>query len=163
MAGPKKNVRGNIGEGKGDTYWFRLASRLLQPGGLEVIAYHGTNKKAAESIQRTGFMAGTWFARDKKDALTFGGPYIFSVKFSDDLEHWRGQSDGKIWQFWLRDSIGPEKIVGLDTPTKEKYGLSIKQWGELLQAICICNLSEEDKKQLNVVIFAIEKELQNID
>lgn len=121
----------------------------------EILMYHGTNKKVAELIQCTGFKEGTWFARDKKDALTFGGPYVFAVGFSDDPKHWRGQSDGEMWQFWLRDSIGPEKIVSLDIPTK-KHGLDIEQWEYLLQ------LAEDKKKQLIRVIFTIKNELQSI-
>lgn len=77
-----------------------------------MIAYHGTNEVAAESIKQTGFRAGTWFAERKQDAVAFGGPYIFTVEFSDNPKRWRGQSDG--WQFFLRNPIGPEMIRGFE-------------------------------------------------
>ena len=77
-----------------------------------MIAYHGTNKEAAESIKLTGFRQGTYFAYHKEDAIEFGGKYVFEVEFSDDPVRWRGEPDG--WQFFLRDPLGVEHIKNFE-------------------------------------------------
>ena len=74
-----------------------------------MIAFHGTSKKFAKSIKRTGFHVGTYFAYNRVDALGFGGPCLFTVQFSDDPSMWHGESDG--WQFWTRIPIPPKAIV----------------------------------------------------
>lgn len=48
------------------------------------IWYHGTTRKNAQAIKKTGFKAGSWFARHMEDAIAFGGPYVFSVQITFD-------------------------------------------------------------------------------
>ena len=73
-----------------------------------MIAYHGTTQENAKQIRKTGFRAKTYFAFERVNAEKFGGPIIFTVEFSDDPKMWHGESDG--WQFWIRESLGPEMI-----------------------------------------------------
>lgn len=81
--------------------------------GNGIIAYHGTTKASAELIKKTGFRKGTYFAVHKEDAVKFGGPFIFAVKFSDDPSMWHGEDiEGqKMWQFWIRQPISSNDIV----------------------------------------------------
>lgn len=75
-----------------------------------MIAYHGTNRRAAKSILLTGFRKGTWFAYQKSNAVFFGGPHVFAVEFSDDPKFWHGSDDGERWQFWIREAL-PKKVI----------------------------------------------------
>ena len=77
-----------------------------------MIAYHGTNRKAAASIHREGFRPETWFAMRLEDALAFGGPCVFMVEFSDDPLMWHGEKWEDDWQFHIRMHYGPEHILG---------------------------------------------------
>lgn len=81
-----------------------------------LLAYHGTNKKNANSIKKTGFRKGTYFAYYKEDAIKFGGDHIFTVRFLKDPKKWKGEKDG--WQFHLRDHHSIDHI--------EKYEFIIK-------------------------------------
>lgn len=71
-------------------------------------AYHGTDEETAESIMRSGFRPGTYFAYRRADAAKFG-PVIFSVWFSDNPEMWNGIADG--WQFHTKIFIPPTEIL----------------------------------------------------
>lgn len=64
-----------------------------------MIAFHGTNKEAAEKIRMGGFRAGSWFARKLEWAVKFGGLYVFAVEFSDDPQMWHGELWEDDWQF----------------------------------------------------------------
>jgi hypothetical protein len=81
--------------------------------GKMMIAYHGTmSREIADKILKEGFKVGTWFAKKNlADALVHGGPYIFTVEF--DPAGFKGEKFEGDWQFWLRDSLGPEAIVAL--------------------------------------------------
>jgi len=74
----------------------------------EVVAFHGTNAEAAGKILVEGFKAGTYFAFRIEDAVAFGGPHLFVVRFDNDPQKWHGLLD---WQFHLRDVLGPEAIL----------------------------------------------------
>lgn len=59
---------------------------------MQKIWYHGTtSKRKAASIRRTGFRAGSWFARHMEDAVKFGGKYVFSVRVRFDRTPLRWQ------------------------------------------------------------------------
>lgn len=75
-----------------------------------MIWYHGTTLEAALSILRTGFRVGSWFARDRADAVAFGGPVVLSV----DLDAERLGPD-VTWQCHTLITIGPERITRIDT------------------------------------------------
>ena len=74
-----------------------------------ILAYHGTIENNVTPIQRSGFRKGTYFAFQIKDALEFGGPYVFTVGFSSDPLKWHGIPDG--WQFWIREHLPPSTIM----------------------------------------------------
>lgn len=75
-----------------------------------VVAFHGTHEsQTVARILLKGFKSGTYFAYKIEDAIRFGGPYIFVVKFSSEQGRWQGESDG--WQFHLRDPLPAENIV----------------------------------------------------
>jgi hypothetical protein len=46
---------------------------------MKKIWYHGTSKKNARSILKSGFKKETWFAKDLQDAIAYGGFYVFEV------------------------------------------------------------------------------------
>lgn len=68
------------------------------------ICFHGTNKMSARQILRTGFQPGTYFAAHLEDALAFGGPFVFEVRFK------RAPSD---WQFHTARRIPIKQIRSL--------------------------------------------------
>ena len=79
-----------------------------------IIAYHGTDPETAKKIIESGvFKKGTYFAFKKKHAITFGGNYVFAVKFSADEHHWKGEEyeDIEEWQFHLRNAYSTSNIV----------------------------------------------------
>lgn len=84
-----------------------------------MIAYHGTNPKAAKSIKREGFRKGTYFAFRKRDAIKFGGLCVFTVEFSDEPILWKVEGrlmdlskagTNKCWQFHTTIPIEMNKI-----------------------------------------------------
>ena len=79
-----------------------------------MIAYHGTSKENAASINHEGFRYGTYFAYQVEVALRFGGKYIFVVEFSDDPSMWHGEANipADRWQFWTREHIPCSAIIG---------------------------------------------------
>ena len=66
------------------------------------ICYHGTNEDNAKNIIRTGFRAGTWFATNLQDAISYGGLHIFEVSLSEPPDE---------WQFHVSDKISADNIV----------------------------------------------------
>jgi len=76
----------------------------------KILAYHGTNKKAADSILKNGFNKGSWFAYHLEDALAFGGNYVFVVWFDKKKFNNTGKKD---WQFWTQERISVESIKSL--------------------------------------------------
>ena len=74
-----------------------------------ILAYHGTVEANVAPIQRSGFRKGTYFAFQVEDALAFGGPYVFTVRFSSNPLKWHGIPDG--WQFWIREPLPPSAIM----------------------------------------------------
>ena len=75
-----------------------------------MIAFHGTNKEAAEKIKIEGFWLESWFARKEEAAIKFGGPYVFAVEFSDDPEMWHGEPWEDDWQFHTAIHIPASQI-----------------------------------------------------
>ena len=69
--------------------------------------YHGTNKKNANKILKTGFKPGTYFTWDLHSALTMGGKYVFGIYFSDK----KPKKD--YWEWRNIKTIGPQKILYL--------------------------------------------------
>ena len=50
-----------------------------------IVAYHGTSKENHDKILKSGyFKKGTWFAFDKKDAIHYGGLFVFKCYFNKD-------------------------------------------------------------------------------
>ena len=50
----------------------------------KVFCWHGTDEEGSVSITKEGFRPDTYFANHLEDALEFGGPYVFMVKFDRD-------------------------------------------------------------------------------
>lgn len=72
-----------------------------------IICFHGTNKAKVKRILREGFRVGTYFARHLEDALKFGGPHVFAVRFEEDGFN---NMEKDWWQFHLAAVVPPEKI-----------------------------------------------------
>lgn len=72
-----------------------------------IICFHGTSKSTAERILKVGFQKGTYFARHLETALSFGGPYVFYVRFEED--GFNNLEEG-WWQFHLAEKVGIDKI-----------------------------------------------------
>jgi phosphodiesterase/alkaline phosphatase D-like protein len=70
------------------------------------IAFHGTDEASAGLILATGFKPYSYFAAHLEDALAFGGPYVFEVKF-------RGGLRSEAWQFTIRRRLAPSRIRSL--------------------------------------------------
>ena len=81
--------------------------------------YHGTNEENAKLILENGFNPGTYFAHHLEDALEFGGKYIFRVEFEED----KFSNDDNDWQFWIRNTVAPEKIKSLTKYEEEIIAL----------------------------------------
>ncbi len=72
-----------------------------------IICFHGANKADAERISREGFRVGTYFARHLEDALGFGGPYVFFVRFEEGKFN---NLEKDWWQFHLQERVSLWKI-----------------------------------------------------
>lgn len=83
--------------------------------------YHGTNEENAKLILETGFRPGTYFAHHLEDALAFGGKYVFRVEFEEDKFSYAEDRDR--WQFWIVNTILPDKIKSLTKYEKEVIAL----------------------------------------
>ena len=73
-----------------------------------IICFHGTRKRAVKGILCKGFRKDTYFARHLEDALEFGGPYVFFVRFEENEFvglRWNGW-----WQFHPSRAIPATKI-----------------------------------------------------
>lgn len=82
--------------------------------------YHGTNKENAKLILENGFRSGTYFAHHLEDALAFGGKYVFRVEFEEDKFN---NEDDISWQFWIENTVAPDKIKSLIKYEEEKIAL----------------------------------------
>ncbi len=76
----------------------------------KIICFHGTTKRNADQIMKTGFRLGTFFGRHLEDALEFGGAYVFSVCFDESRMPPPGPDS---WQIIARVNIQPDRIVRL--------------------------------------------------
>ncbi len=75
--------------------------------------YHGTSKENADSILKSGFRAGTYFAKHLEDAVGYGGPYVFEV-----VLYFPGENPP--WQHKSGDPVPSDQIFSLkryDTET----------------------------------------------
>ena len=72
--------------------------------------YHGTNEENAKLILENGFRPGTYFAYHLEDALAFGGKYVFRVEFDENKFN---NEDDISWQFWIENTVAPDKIKSL--------------------------------------------------
>jgi len=79
-----------------------------------IIYYHGTNKKNADKILKTGFKEGTWFADHLEDALYHGGNHIFWVAVE-----WRGKRT-YTWQICSSNKISKKRIVRYEVYRRPK-------------------------------------------
>ena len=89
------------------------------------IVYHGTTKENADKILKEGFKEYTYFAKNLKDAIGFGGGYVFEVVMehkcaSEWFEHFR------CWQMMNREHIPPSKIVSLKRYDKDEIFVNEK-------------------------------------
>lgn len=67
--------------------------------------YHGTTPGKAVMIWESGaFHLGTWFASDYRDAVAFGGPYVFVVEM--EIDH-----APLGWQLHLANALPTSAIV----------------------------------------------------
>ncbi len=73
-----------------------------------IICFHGTDEGNAANIRTEGFRIGTYFALHLEDALEFGGPFVFFVRF--DEGKFNHGDPGDEWQFHVRELIPPDKI-----------------------------------------------------
>ena len=53
------------------------------------IAFHGTNKKGALAILKSGFAPYIHFAQHLENALEFGGSWVFMVYFKEVPNNWQ--------------------------------------------------------------------------
>lgn len=72
--------------------------------------FHGTNEKNAKLILENGFRPGTYFAYHLENALAFGGRYVFMVEFDENKF---SDNNNEHWQFWIINTIAPDKIKTL--------------------------------------------------
>lgn len=72
--------------------------------------FHGTNEENSKQILENGFNSGTYFAHHLEDALEFGGKYVFMVEFDENKFN---NTDEDSWQFWIIDTVMPDKIKSL--------------------------------------------------
>ena len=80
-----------------------------------LICYHGTRSlDNFNNILKIGFYPDSWWAIHRKDAINYGGPYIFEVEFRKDYIPFR-ESD---WQFHHLDPIPPSRIINAYTILK---------------------------------------------
>jgi len=70
----------------------------------QIIAFHGTNKKRALAILKSGFAPYTYFAQHLESALEFGGSWVFMVSFKEVPD---------TWQFLHKRRISVSKIKRL--------------------------------------------------
>src|ERR1700756_3754146 len=70
-----------------------------------ILAYHGTNSRAAREIVKHGFAKGTHFAAHLEDALGYGGAHLFEVMFPADAV------PPNRWQFTIGRRVPPSRIV----------------------------------------------------
>jgi len=86
------------------------------------ISYHGTSRRNALSIIKTGFRKGTFFAKHLEDAIEFArgsNPiieikeiYVFGVQFDSSTHHIPDFWDNpERWQFRSQDIISPAMIA----------------------------------------------------
>ena len=73
-----------------------------------IICFYGTDKKAVKRILREGFQKDIYFARQLEDALEFGGPYVFFVRFEEN--EFVGLRWNVWWQFHPARAIPATKI-----------------------------------------------------
>ncbi len=87
-----------------------------------IVAYHGTSKENHDKILKSGyFKKGTWFAFDKKDAIHYGGLFVFKCYFNKD-EFLNGNKDD--WQFFLNKNIN---LFDLNTELDKEKLLKIQK------------------------------------
>lgn len=86
-----------------------------------MFCWHGTDEHAASLIIKEGFLPNTYFAKHLENALEFGGPYVFLVKF--DQDNFYGPKD---WQFRNTEIVSPDKIVRLTH--YEERAIIAKEW-----------------------------------
>jgi len=79
----------------------------------QTVWFHGTSQENAKSIALKGFREGTWFARNMETAVAYGGPYVFSVRVSFDVELER-------WQVCCANALAPCQIEKLTIVGEEK-------------------------------------------
>ena len=78
-----------------------------------MIAYHGTCAENVQSILDNGFQPESWFAKEKDSAVSYGGPFVFSVWFADDPKMWHGEPWPDDWQFHISGWHGAKNIIDL--------------------------------------------------
>ena len=81
-----------------------LKSISLRNRKMKTLAFHGTNKKGALDILKTGFAPHTHFAKNLQDSLEFGGSWVFMVWFKNEPTN---------WQFLNKRRISPKRIYRL--------------------------------------------------
>jgi len=70
--------------------------------------YHGTSKENALKILKSGyFRENTYYARQSKHAVKFGGNYVFGIKVNFPKENPLG------WQIIASNKILTNRIVSL--------------------------------------------------
>jgi hypothetical protein len=74
---------------------------------MKKIWYHGTSKKNAKLILKTGFKKETWFARNLQDAIAYGGSYVFEVMLDID------ETDKESWQICHENKVKIKYIISL--------------------------------------------------
>ncbi len=82
--------------------------------------YHGTNGRAAKKIKEEGFVKNSYFAKDLKDALEFGGKHIIWVLLES-------KKVPDSWQFRVPFRIKPDLIYKIEKYEKPKTLLE-KDW-----------------------------------
>ncbi len=82
--------------------------------------YHGTNEENSKLIIENGFRKGTYFAYHLENSLAFGGKYVFMVEFDETKFNNEDEND---WQFWIVNTVMPDKIKSLTKYEEEVINL----------------------------------------
>lgn len=78
-----------------------------------MICYHATTPENADLIRKTGFRPDSWFAKERWQAESVGGPCVLEVDFPDDV--WEqvdasNPEDAPCWQFHAAQRVPASAI-----------------------------------------------------
>ena len=120
-----------------------------------IICYHGTKEENAKSIQLIGFKVLSYFSFNLADAIAFGGPYIFSVRFHRSFFN-SDLNNRDWWQFRNNEIVQSTEIVCL-----RKYDVETLYHNKELGNVIFEHNLEKKTRRLKMTITAKDvKELR---